>query len=122
VQVGDIDFPGRTLKLASQLQRANPADIATGKNLVKAVGGITVMVRAPKYESERTIHPPDELVAILAEHLRQHTPEGRPPGGCSTRATSRGTTTSSTTAGPQPVRTRASDTSCTTSGTTSPAD
>lgn len=34
------------------------------------------MVRSPKYESERTIYLPDELVAILAEHVRQHTPKG----------------------------------------------
>jgi integrase len=78
VQVGDIDFLGRTLKLARQLQRAKAADISGGKSLIKAVGGITVMVRAPKYESERTIYLPDELVAILSEHVRQHTPEGEP--------------------------------------------
>jgi integrase len=78
VQVGDIDFLGRTLKLARQLQRAKPADIAAGKDLVKAAGGITVMVRTPKYESERTIYLPDELVTILAEHVRQHTSEGEP--------------------------------------------
>ena len=77
VQVADIDFLGRTLRLTRQLQRAKAADIAAGKNLVKAVGGITVMVRAPKYESERTIYLPDELVAILSEHLRRHTPGRR---------------------------------------------
>jgi len=78
VQVGDIDFLGRTLRVARQLQRAKAADIAEGKNLVDAAGGITVVVRRPKYESERTIYLPDELVAILSEHVRQHTPTGMP--------------------------------------------
>jgi hypothetical protein len=36
------------------------------------------MVRPPKYESKRTIYLPDELVAILSEHVRQHTPKGEP--------------------------------------------
>lgn len=36
------------------------------------------MIRSPKYESERSIHLPDELVAILSEHVRQHTPEREP--------------------------------------------
>ena len=78
VQVGDIDFLGRTLRVTRQLQRAKAADIAAGKDLVKAAGGITVMVRPPKFESERTIYLPDELVAILAEHVRVHTPTGEP--------------------------------------------
>lgn len=78
VQVGDIDFLGRTLRLARQLQRAKPSDIAADKNLLKAAGGITVMIRAPKYESERTIYLPDELVTILSEHVRVHTPDGDP--------------------------------------------
>ncbi len=78
VQVGDIDFLGRTLRVTRQLQRAKPADIEAGKNLVNATGGITVVVRPPKYESERTIYLPDELIAILSEHVRQHTPDGEP--------------------------------------------
>lgn len=78
VQVGDIDFLARTLRVTRQIQRAKPADIAGGKNLVDAVAGITVLTRPPKYESERTIYLPDELVAILAEHVRLHTPEGEP--------------------------------------------
>ena len=68
----------RTLRVTRQLQRAKPADIEAGKNLVKAAGGITVDVRPPKYESERTIYLPDELVTILSEHVRQHTPDGEP--------------------------------------------
>lgn len=78
VQVGDIDFLARTLRVKRQIQRAKPADVAAGKDLVEAVAGITVIVRAPKYESERTIYLPDELVTILSEHVRQHTPTGEP--------------------------------------------
>lgn len=78
VQVGDIDFLARTLRLTRQIQRAKAADKKAGKNLVEAVAGITVMTRPPKYESERTIYLPDELVAILSEHIRQHTPTGEP--------------------------------------------
>ncbi|MCR1781903.1 site-specific integrase [Nocardioides carbamazepini] len=78
VQVGDVDFLGRTLRVARQLQRAKAADITEGKNLVDAAGGITVVVRRPKYGSERTIYLPDELIEILSEHVRQHTPTGMP--------------------------------------------
>jgi len=78
VQVGDIDFLARTLRVTRQIQRAKAADIEAGKNLVEGVAGITVLTRPPKYESERTIYLPDELVAILAEHVRQHTPDGEP--------------------------------------------
>ena len=78
VQVGDIDFLARTLRVTRQLQRAKAADVETGKDLVDAAGGITVMIRPPKYESERTIYLPDELVTILSEHVRQHTTQGEP--------------------------------------------
>lgn len=78
VQVADIDFLARTLRVTRQLQRAKAADVAAEKNLVGAVAGITVMVRPPKYESERTIYLPDEVIAILAEHIRVHTPDGDP--------------------------------------------
>jgi integrase len=78
VQVGDIDFLGRTLRVTRQLQRAKAADIVAGKNLVEAAGGITVVIRPPKYESERTIYLPDEVITILSEHVRVHTPEGEP--------------------------------------------
>ncbi len=37
-----------------------------------------MLIRPPKYESKRTVYLPDELVAILAEHVRQHTPDGEP--------------------------------------------
>lgn len=78
VQVGDIDFLARSLRVTRQIQRAKPDDIKTGKSLLEAAGGITVLTRPPKFESERTIYLPDELVAILAEHVRQHTPNGGP--------------------------------------------
>ncbi len=78
MQVRDIDFLARTLRVKRQIQRAKSADIAAGKDLVEAVAGITVIVRPPKYESEGTIHLPDELVTILAEHVRQHTTNGEP--------------------------------------------
>jgi len=44
VQVGDIDFLGRTLRVTRQLQRAKAADLAAGKNLVAAAGGITAVI------------------------------------------------------------------------------
>ncbi len=78
VQVGDIDFLSRTLRVTRQLQRAKGADAQAGKGLVEAAGGITVVVRSPKYKSERTLYLPDELVAILSEHVRQHTSTGEP--------------------------------------------
>jgi len=78
VQVGDIDFLARTLRVRRQIQRAKSADIQAGKGLVEAVAGITVLTRPPKYESERTIYLPDELIAVLSEHVRQHTPDGDP--------------------------------------------
>ena len=78
MQVADVDFLGRTLRVTRQLQRAKAADIEASKNLVEAAGGIAVVIRAPKYESERTIYLPDELVTILAERVRLHTPNGDP--------------------------------------------
>ncbi len=78
VQVRDIDFLGRTLRVTRQIQRAKTSDIAAGKDLVEAVGGVTVLIRAPKYESERTIYLPDELVTLLSQHVGQHSPDGDP--------------------------------------------
>ena len=78
VQVGDVDFLARTLRVTRQLQRAKSADIKADKDLVQAAGEITVMIRAPKYESERTIYLPDEPVTILSQHVGQHTPDGEP--------------------------------------------
>ncbi len=54
VQVGDIDFLKRQLNLSRQIQRE----------------GDSYIVRAPKYGSERAVYLPDELVDILADHVR----------------------------------------------------
>ena len=60
VQVGDVDFLRRELRVSRQLQRA----------------GRRVAVVPPKYGSERTTHLPDELVRILSEHVAVYTPGG----------------------------------------------
>ncbi len=52
VQVGDVEFLRRTLRLQRQVQRAN---------------GGNVEIRAPKYGSERTVYLPDELLRMLAD-------------------------------------------------------
>lgn len=54
VQVGDIDFLPRQLRVTRQVQRA---------------GGHTVEIRPPKYGSERTVYLADELVSTLARHV-----------------------------------------------------
>ncbi len=59
VQVGDIDFLRRQLKVSRQLQR----------------DGTTYAVRLPKYGSERVVHLPDELVDMLAEHIAAWLPD-----------------------------------------------
>jgi integrase len=56
VQVGVIGFLTRTLDVRRQVQRAQ---------------GAAVEIRPPKYGSERTIHLPDRLVAVLARHVEQ---------------------------------------------------
>ncbi|CAN5411687.1 site-specific integrase [soil metagenome] len=56
VQVRDVDLARRQLKVTRQLQRE----------------GDTFTVRPPKYGSERVVFMPDELVAILQAHLRDH--------------------------------------------------
>lgn len=77
VQVGDVDVLRRQLTVSRRRQRE----------------GRQVAVRAPKYVSERVVCLSDELVAMLAEHLRQHTPEGAPDRWLSTAHASRCTTT-----------------------------
>jgi integrase len=52
VQVGDIDFLRRTLKVSRQVQ-----------------WGAGPEIRAPKYGSERTIYLPDGLLAMLSQHV-----------------------------------------------------
>jgi integrase len=53
VQVGDVDFLRRTLRVERQVQRA------AGRNAVE--------VRAPKYGSERTVYLPDALLSMLSQ-------------------------------------------------------
>ena len=62
VQVGDVDFLRRTLRVERQLQG----------------DGKAITVRPPKYGSERVIYLPDELVEILSRHVAAHTPDGDP--------------------------------------------
>jgi integrase len=57
VQVGDIDFLHRSLRVRRQVQRA-------GKGKVE--------IRPPKYRSERVVFLPDELLAQLALHSQRH--------------------------------------------------
>jgi integrase len=52
VQVGDIDFLRRVLRVRRQVQWA---------------GGGTVEIRPPKYGSERTVYLPDELLSMLSQ-------------------------------------------------------
>ena len=56
VQLGDIDFLRRQLKVRRQVQRAT---------------GGAVVVTPPKYGSERDVNLPDELVTMLARHVEQ---------------------------------------------------
>lgn len=53
VQVGDIDFAAGRLTVARQLQR----------------DGGTFVARLPKYGSERVVHLPDALMAMLRDHI-----------------------------------------------------
>jgi integrase len=64
VQVGDIDFLRRTLKVSRQVQRG---------------GGPNVEVRAPKYGSERTVFLPDGLLAMLSQQVARRGVKMSPP-------------------------------------------
>ncbi len=64
LQVGDIDFLRRTLKVARQVQRGT---------------GGAVEIRPPKYGSERAVYLADGLVEILSAHVAAHCP-GADPG------------------------------------------
>lgn len=55
LQVGDVDFLGRAVRVQRQVQRANGHDVE---------------IRLPKYGSEREVPAPDGLLEILAEHIR----------------------------------------------------
>jgi integrase len=54
LQVGDVEFLKRQLRVARQVQGAE--------------------VRAPKYNSERTVYLPDELLAMLADLIGRRSP------------------------------------------------
>jgi integrase len=63
LQVGDVDFLRRQVKVTRQVQRP---------------GGTRVDIRAPKYGSERTVYLAAGLVEILAEHVAEHCPGDDP--------------------------------------------
>jgi integrase len=54
LKVGDIDFLRRQVHVRRQVQRLE---------------GGEVDIRLPKYNSERTVHVPDALVEMLAQHV-----------------------------------------------------
>ncbi|UZX04027.1 site-specific integrase [Arthrobacter sp. CDRTa11] len=55
IQLTDIDFLRRTLKVQRQVQRAGKGEVA---------------ITLPKYGSERLVHIPDALVQMLAHHVQ----------------------------------------------------
>jgi integrase len=57
VQLGDIDFLRRSLKVSRQVQRVN---------------GGAIDVWAPKYGSERVVYLADSLVSVLSAHVAAH--------------------------------------------------
>jgi integrase len=57
VQVGDIDFLHRSLRVRRQVQRAGRGEVE---------------IRPPKYRSERVVFLPDELLAQLARHVQRY--------------------------------------------------
>ncbi len=54
LQVGDIDFLRREIRVSRQVQRANGGDVE---------------IRAPKYGSERTVYAPKQLIELLSQHV-----------------------------------------------------
>jgi integrase len=63
MEVGDIDFLGRSIKVRRQLVLNTRDDVE---------------IRPPKYGSERTVPAPDGLLELLAEHIRRHSPGDEP--------------------------------------------
>jgi len=59
VQVGDVDFLQRRLRVTRQVQRLGPGQVD---------------VRPPKYGSERDVYVPDDLLTVVAEHVERHRP------------------------------------------------
>ena len=62
VQLGDINFLRKSLKVSRQVQRIN---------------GGAIDLRAPKYSSERVVYLADSLVNVLAEHVAAHGTTGK---------------------------------------------
>lgn len=62
VQLSDVDFLRKTLKVSRQIQRLNGGEID---------------VRAPKYGSERAVYLADGLVNVLAKHVAGHGTVGK---------------------------------------------
>jgi integrase len=62
VQLGDVDFLRRSLKVSRQVQRVN---------------GGAIDVRTPKYGSERIVYLAESLVNVLAEHVTAHGTNGK---------------------------------------------
>ena len=62
VQLGDVDFLRRSLKVSRQVQRVNRGAID---------------IRAPKYGSERVVYLADSLINVLAEHVTAHGTTGK---------------------------------------------
>jgi integrase len=67
VQVGDVDFLRRTLRVERQVQRA---------------GAASVEVRAPKYGSERTVYLPDALLSMLSQLIARRGIAGEQTACC----------------------------------------
>lgn len=63
LQVGDVNFLGRTLQVTRQVQRER---------------GGGVEIRPPKYGSERTVYLADDLVTMLSRHVEFYRPGDDP--------------------------------------------
>lgn len=63
LRVGDVNFLRRELRVERQVQWTDDGRME---------------IRGPKYGSERTVFIPDELVRLLAEHVRLHRPGDDP--------------------------------------------
>ncbi|MGB9302254.1 MAG: site-specific integrase [Mycobacterium sp.] len=63
LRVSDIGFMRREVHIRRQVQ---------------VIDGGGVDIRPPKFGSERTVHLPQDLVAILSEHVRLHVPGDDP--------------------------------------------
>lgn len=57
LKLNDIDFLGRTIHVQRQVQKEPRRDPE---------------IRSPKYNSDRTVFIPDDLVIILSEHVKNH--------------------------------------------------